>query len=392
MVVDNLNQRMTEAEMNAAIERMIARLEAVNSLYVSKVAAQIKRIGELNQSSINRLTIMADMGADVAEINQQLQIATGLNIKDLFKVYQQALTDVYTDKRFGVFVAENPPARTQTDRMTQFARNVSVQTAKTMLNISNTTAVSTPYQEAVDKAILAVSSGLTDYQSATREIVRSLGYNGMQVQYESGYHRRLDTAVRQNIIDGANQIAQNASIMMGETLGFDAIELSAHARSAPDHEPVQGRVFLKAEFEKMQAGEDFVDVDGHQYTGFRRPIGEWNCMHIAMGFSTQHSIRRYTDQQLAQWKADNNKGCEIDGKHYTTYEAVQLMRKIETEVRRLKDTAVAAQKAGDDTLRRDCQKEINALSAHYTQVAQTAGITPRRDRMTVEGFRAIKVK
>ena len=95
---------------------------------------------------------------------------------------------------------------------------------------------------------------------------------------------------------------------MGEMLGFDAYEISAHARSAPDHEPVQGRVFLKADFENMQKGLPFRDVDGTMYQPFRRPIGEWNCMHIAMSFSTQHSVRRYTDQQLAQWKADNNAG------------------------------------------------------------------------------------
>jgi hypothetical protein len=221
--------------------------------------------------------------------------------------------------------------------------------------------------------------------------VQSIGYGGLQVQYPSGYHRRLDTAVRQNVIDGVTQIAQNGSILMGEQLGFDAYEISAHLRSAPDHEPVQGRVFLKAEFEKMQAGQDFEDVDGNQYKGFRRPIGQWNCMHIAMSFSTQHSVRRYTDQQLKDWAAENHKGCEIGGKQYTTYEAVQLMRKIETAVRRQKDTANAARLAGDEELRRQCQIRIDALSTRYNAVAKAAGITPRRSRMSVPGFQRVKI-
>lgn len=382
---------LADKELEKAVNRIISRLDEVNTLYISKVAAQIKRIGELNQTSINRLLLMADMGADIAEINQRLQLATGLNIKDLFQVYQIALNDVYTDRRFSSFMVENPLPQDSKDRLTHYAQSVAVQSARTMLNISNTTAVSTSYQEAIDKAVYAVSTGATDYQSATREIVRSLGYNGMQVQYESGYHRRLDTAVRQNIIDATNQIAQNASIMMGGALGYDAIELSAHLRSAPDHEPVQGRVFLKAEFDKMQTGASFVDVDGNSYEGFNRPIGEWNCMHIAMAFSTEHSVRRVSNEQLAAWKSQNGKGCEIDGKHYSTYQAGQYMRQIETEIRRQKDVAVAAQKAGDSTLRQQCQQKINALSAKYSRVAQTSGITPRRDRMTVEGFRAVKV-
>ena len=382
---------LTEKELEAAIKRITDRLDEVNRLFVKKIAAQILKIGELNQSSINRLIVMADMGADVADINRQLQEATALNIRDLFKIYQAALTESYTDPRFKMFLQQTPLSQDQRDRITQFAQNVSVQTATAMVNISNTTAVQDQYKDAIDKAITAVSVGLTDYQSATREVVRDIGYNGLQVYYESGYHRRLDTAVRQNIIDGVNQINQNASLEMGEALGFDAIELSAHAHSAPDHEPVQGRVFLKTEFEKMQNGEDFTDVDGHRYEGFSRPIGEWNCMHIAMGFSTAHSVRRYTEDQLKQWAADNAKGCTFNGKHLTTYQAQQLMRQMETRVRREKDAANAARAVNDDALRKTCQIKINALSKKYYELAKTAGLKPHGNRLSVEGFKAVKV-
>lgn len=383
---------LNQQELENAIDVLLDRFEEVNRFFVAKIAAQIKKIGELNQSSVNRLTLMSEMNFDMIEISKKLADAVRISTSDLFRIYDKALNDVYTDRNFAKVLKQQPLSAYQNGRLNQYAQSVSMQTAGTIQNLSNTTATSKVYQEAVDKAVLAVSSGLTDYKSATREIVRSVGYNGMQVYYESGYHRRLDTAVRQNVIDGANQIAQNGSILMGEMLGFDAYEISAHARSAPDHEPVQGRVFLKADFENMQNGLPFRDVDGTMYQPFRRPIGEWNCMHIAMSFSTQHSVRRYTDQQLAQWKAANNEGCEIGGKHYTIYQASQLMRQIETEVRRQKDTANAARQAGDDVLRQQCQKKINALGAKYSQVVQASGLKSRKDRMTVEGFRAVKVK
>lgn len=391
MTVDDLNTGMTEAEMEAAVARVIGRLDEVNTFYIKKIAAQIKRIGEMSQSSINRLVVMADMGADVAEITERLRVATGLNVRDLYTVYNQVLQDTYTDPRFAVYLEKNSIRSDSTERLNQYARLVSVQTAQSMVNLSNTTAVSSTYREAIDNAIYAVSSGIGDYKSVMRRTVQSIGYNGMQVKYGSGYHRRLDSAVRQNIIDGANQLAQNASLLMGDELGFDAVEISAHARSAPDHEPIQGRVFLKEQFERMQAGLDFYDIDGNHYPGFKRPIGEWNCMHIAMGFSTTHSIRRYTDAQLEVWRIANAKGCMIDGKHYTIYKAVQLMRQMETEVRRQKDVAVAATAAGDKELQQKCQLKIDEIAKSYTQVAQIAGITPRRDRMSVNGFRAIKV-
>ena len=383
---------LNQNKLNKALSILLKRFEDVNRFFVLKIADQIKKIGGLSQTNINRLTLMASMNADMIAINKQLADAVNMGTADIFRIYNDAMNDVYTDPAFSQVLNQTPLTVAQQGRLNQYVQAVSMQTAGTIQNLSNTTALSKTYMEAVDKAVLAVSSGLGDYKSATREIVRSLGYNGMQVHYESGYHRRLDTAVRQNIVDGANQIAQNGSILMGEMLGFDAYEISAHARSAPDHEPVQGRVFLKADFENMQKGLPFRDVDGHMYQPFKRPIGEWNCMHIAMSFSTKHSVRRYTDAQLAQWAAENQKGCEIDGKHCTIYQASQLMRQIETEVRRQKDTANTARQAGDDDLRQQCQKKINALGVKYAQVVKESGIASKKDRMVVEGFRAVKVK
>lgn len=385
---------MTDRELEKAIALITDRLDEVNALYIRKVASQIKQIGELGPTNVNRIVTMIDMGVDVGEINTKLQEATGLNIQALNMIYQRALEDVYTDPRFSRVLQADTGGQTAQrarDRLTQYARTVAQQSAQTMLNLSNTTAVSTPYKEAIDKAVLAVSSGLTDYQSATRQVIRELGYNGLQVHYASGYHRRLDTAVRQNIIDATNQIAQQGSILMGEVLGYDAYEISAHMNSAPDHEPVQGRVFLKAEFEKMQAGEDFVDTEGHHYSGFSRPIGEWNCRHIAMSFSTQYSKRKWSDAQLRAWAAQNAQGCTLDGRHYSLYQADQRMRQIETEVRRWKDAANAARIAGNKAEQVNCQRHINALAAKYAKVAQESGLPTRKERMSVEGFKMVKV-
>lgn len=67
------------------------------------------------------------------------------------------------------------------------------------------------------------------------------------------------------------------------------------------------------------------------------------------------------------------------------------MRRIECGIRREKDTAAAAQAAGDDQLRVDCQLRINHLSDLYKKVTDASGLTPRRERMTVEGFRKAKI-
>lgn len=383
---------LSEQELEKVLELLQSRFDEVNALFIRKVAAQIKKIGELGQANINRLAIMAEMTSDVQEITELLMRATALSKPEIEAIYAVAMQDTYTDPRFtrAFSAGVQPPQGTQ-ERLMQYARNVAQQTAQTVQNLSNTTAVAEPYRKAIDRGILAVSTGLMDYNAATREIVREIGYNGLQVHYASGYHRRLDTAVRQNIIDGTKQIAQHGANAMGEALQYREVEISAHANSAPDHEPVQGRVFTKAEYDKMQSGQSFTDINGTAFAGFRRPIAEWNCGHIALPFDSRYSKPRFSAEQLQTWAAKNNAGCEIDGKHYTGYQAQQLMRRLETEVRRWKDTANAARVAGDDTLRRQCQTRINALAAKYAQVSKLSGLPMRKQRMSVEGFKMVKV-
>lgn len=373
------------------LERLIEHFEDVNRYFIRKVAAQIGRIGELIPSSMHVIEIMASINADIADINARLAQATEMATADLYNLYNKALTDEYESPRFRRALEENPLPDMDRKRIENYARYVARQTAGTMQNLSNTTIQSEQYRQAIDKAIIATNTGGADYKSMVRETIKQIGYAGMQIQYPSGYHRRLDTAVRQNVVDGAKQITQQASKMVGEALGYDAIELSAHAASAPDHEPVQGRVFLLEQFERMQAGEDFTDIDGNYYSGFRRPIGEWNCMHLVRSYDTEYSSRRYTNAQLAKWAEDNARGCNINGKQYSLYEARQRMRQIETAIRHEKDAAIAAQAAGDDVLRQQCQQRINNLYDAYRQAAKASGFKPRYDRAQVDGFRAIKV-
>ena len=63
---DKLNKRSASSIMQQAMQQILNRIDEVNSLFISKVATQVQRIGELNQSSINRLLIVADMGMDIA--------------------------------------------------------------------------------------------------------------------------------------------------------------------------------------------------------------------------------------------------------------------------------------------------------------------------------------
>ena len=397
---------MTQKELQKAVEKIAARYSDLNTKYIKQIAEQIKAIGELNAKSLNQIAEMVRMNAGISEIIIELQRLTELTKKDVKDIMARLAEDEIMDARYLPYYADKAglpedqitPALAKqyigSDTLERLRRSTLAMAAQTddrLDNLSNTTAISEPYRSAIDRAVLAVHENVTSYTEATRDTVRELGHAGMQVQYESGYHRRLDTAVRQNILDATGQVAQTAAIMAGEALNYNALEISAHAMSAPDHEPVQGRVFLVDEFYKLQQDQPSKDIDGHEFEAIRRPIKEWNCGHFAYPFDTRYSTRKYTEEQLQKFKDDNEKGCTIGDRKYTLYEASQIMRRIETQIRREKDTAIAAQAAGDEQLRLDCQLRINHLSDLYKKVTDASGLTPRRERMTVEGFRKAKI-
>ena len=117
---------MTDQELQKRIDLLMERFDEVNSFFIAKIAAQIKKIGELSQSSINRLVIMAEMNSDIAEINSRLARATQIATRDLFSIYDKALKDTYTDQRFARVLSQQPLSSDARARLQHYARTVSL--------------------------------------------------------------------------------------------------------------------------------------------------------------------------------------------------------------------------------------------------------------------------
>lgn len=388
---------LTDDQIAEALDLIDSRYHDVITKYLRKVGKTVNQIGHLNQSSVNLLVQLRRMGVDAKTIQNELQKATLLTKRDIKKLYQKAAEESHGDARIEYLTKGKEPENIRWEALVE---DIWKQTAGAMDNLANSSVITEGYRNVIDKAVQAVTMGAADYNSAIRDAVKSIGREGIQVEYESTYiaadgtlkhhKRRLDSAVRQNVLDGIRQVQQKAQELIGEEIGADGVDISAHPNSAPDHEPVQGRRFDLDNFQKMQSAESFEDVDGHQYSGFDRPITQWRCRHLVFYILLGITRRMYTDEQLKQWEEDNQEGCIIDGKPYTNYEATQLMRNLETEIRRQKDTAVLAKESGDDVLRRECQSNINKLTKKYNAVAEAAGLRKQMQKTYVEGFAPVR--
>lgn len=380
---------LTDEQIAEALELIDSRYQQVVQKYLRKVGVTVLKIGKLNRSSVNLLIQLRRMGVDVATIEHELQRVTRLNKRDLRTLYQKAAEEAHTDARFEYVTKGVEPSEVRWEALVE---NLWQQTAGNLENLSRTTIMGESYRRIVDEAVQAVTMGVTDYNSAIRAELKKAGRAGVQVKYASGVRRRLDTAIRQNVLDGVRQVQQKAQELIGEEIGADGVDITAHPNSAPDHEPVQGRRFDLENFRKMQAGQDFEDVDGKSYESFKRPITQWRCRHLVYYILIGVSCRMYTDDQLKKWEEENHRGLTIGGRKYTNYEATQLMRRLELEIRREKDTAILAKESGDDVLRRECQANITNLEKQYKTVAEAVKLRTRFDKTRVEGFTPVEME
>ena len=171
----------------------------------------------------------------------------------------------------------------------------------------------------------------------------------------------------------------NIQQQIGDELGTDGVEISAHGMCAWDHLPYQGKQYSNKEFEKIQESLD-------------RPIGYYNCRHTVYRIIMGVDLASYTSKQLNQYKKQSLSPVEYEGKTYTKYEATQVQRKLETAIRRNKDTQIIARASGVQSEINKSQQKINQLTRKYNDFSKKAGLKPYKERLSVSQYRKVKVK
>lgn len=126
-------------------------------------------------------------------------------------------------------------------------------------------------------------------------------------------------------------------------------------------------------------------MNGKYYPSFEEKaeplLNEFGCLHFKFSILLGISEPAYSEEQLAEFKTNDNRKFEFEGKEYTRYEAGQLQKRIESEVRRQKDRATIAKAAGDDVMRREAQYKINLLTDKYAKLSKASGLPTKMERM-----------
>lgn len=397
-------------------ERLVDRIEETNAYILEQIGATIKRIGSLTPSKARQLQQILKYGGNYDNIVKKLADLTGMNVEDIKNIFEavaknnQEFAKQFYDYRGKKFVPYNKNSALKKQVMA-----LAKITGKEYVNLSKSTAIGYTirnqngmqqffdiekiYKEVIDRAVMSVSQGKSSFDAEMRRIMKDLGASGLKtIDYKTGYSRRLDSTVRMNMQGALRDLSNTLQEQFGKEFDADGIEISVHLNPAEDHENVQGRQFSIEEYRKLQNGEMAKDYTGkiftldHDHKNGYRPISQMNCYHYEFSIVLGVNKPLYSEEQLQKILDDNEKGFEFEGKHYTNYEGTQLQRRIETEIRKLKDTQIIARASGDKNLVIQCQDKIRMLSNKYDELSKTSNLPTKLERLSVTGYKYMPYK
>ena len=357
---------------------------------LTRIGKRIKKYGKLSLADVKSINNIAVVKQDMEAITKELAKVTGYNISQIEQMYADLLEEQhlanqplydYRGKKFVPFKDNR--------ELQAIARAYAKTTGETMINLAKTKALCIMgangkpigmqkyYTDVLDKAVMQVTTGATDFHTAMRDSIIELGGSGVRVDYGGGVTRRLDTVVRQNLLWGAKQASTEYNTMIGEELGCDGIEVDWHSNPRPSHAFMQGKQYVLGKARTIN-GIHFESAD----EALER-LQDYGCLHYRTPIICGTSEPRYSPEELKRLNEQNAKRYTIDDKEYSGYEVTQMQRRLETAVRNEKTTRDLAKASGDNALVKRCNERIKAYQGKYNEISEITGIQGDKKRMSV---------
>lgn len=389
-----------DKKLELLLERFYNRFNQYNTKVLEKLGEAIKKFDGVSPSTAHKIAQELKYGADMDDLMAELSRLSGKSIKDIEEAFDivaeenVAFAEAYAKAKNMEFVNYK-----DNEQLKRLVKSIAGETNATFKNLSKTRAIGfvlkdengkkifknlkDTYRDLIDEAVFNVETGTTDYQSAMRGVMKQLADSGVKIHeekigYPSGYNRRIDSSVRQNVLTGVRQVNITTQKIVGRQFGADGVEISAHSPCAEDHLSIQGKQFSKKEFAKINGS-------------LERPIGEYNCRHFVFSIVLGVNQPSYSDKMLNKMNKESQSVIEYEGKKYTAYEATQVQRKLETAIRKQKDIQIIARASGDKEAVGQAQQNITTLTNKYNDFSKNARLDTYKNRLSVSGYHRVSV-
>lgn len=364
--------------LDGIIEKLRRRSGKVSEFWLKSIGQRLRKLKGLDPSDAAGIAAIRNDRTLISDLEDAMRAAGEDTVRDAKALLKTAAR----------LSADAAPVA-QDLAMEEWISGVAEATQGTLQNIAHTSTVAVvspngvvspgeAYVRAVDEVAAQLAGGEDGLRRATRKVCEQFADAGLSmVEYESGRVEELGAATERNLKQAVHEVYQGVQRRVGQEYGADGVEISAHADCAPDHLEIQGLQFTNEEYEKVNGA-------------LRRKIGTWNCRHVVYSIIVGVTPPTYTPEELAEMRTRSMEKVEFDGKEMTRYEATQVQRRLEREIRRQKNRAIIAKEAGADDLRRDAQMRINQLTDKYKELSDSFGIPTKAERTQVSGFRPVK--
>jgi hypothetical protein len=388
----------TPALLDALPEELAELFRGLEDTLLDEICSRLALKDQLNEVTVQAIRALRSHGIDLEDIEKAIRKTTGISEKKL----KELLDDVvernqryYTDLIDLAHVTQPETLVSVEDTWAIYE-----QTKQTMRNLTRSMGFlvdagrtilppAKAYQWALDNATMQIQSGAISYNQAIKSSVQQLAGGLKVVNYESGHVDHIDVAVRRAVMTGVNQICDQYTNQSAEYLETRYFEVSAHsgARDKPgtspwsSHKDWQGKVYYQSESgepDPLGLYDDLVETTGYGYVD---GLTGANCRHHKYPYVPGVSERTYTDEQLEH--IDDGLGCTFDGKTYTAYEATQMQRRIERQIRAQKKLRNAYKEAGLSEDVTAANIKLRRLNAEYSRFSKAAGLPEQPERTKV---------
>jgi Phage minor capsid protein 2. len=390
---------LTEQQLQALPASLFKRFRRLNNALLAMIAARIKLFSETKQGDEVRIRQLSNIDADMRRYEADLQDALDYADAEIARTMAYAAEKEYYFTRTAFAAAGIAMVAFRDNAQAQQSLYVSIAATQAQIrnnasnlglfslpplgsNISRTNAFNAPqwrhvqqvYRDTIDRAALAIRVGDTDFHSAMRKAIQEMADRGHTfVDYESGYHQRMDSAVRRDLMNAQSRLNLQYADIIGEQIGANGREVSLHSAPRPSHVWFAGHQFDNATF----------------YRDVQPLMEEPNCYHSSWAILLGISPPTYTQDEIDAHNARDAELHEFNGKQYNAYDAQQKQRQYELAIRKQKDRAMMFNESGDTQQAHIASARARATQAEYKRFSDAMGKTVSPDRASVSGYRYV---
>lgn len=333
------------------------------------------------------LTRLQQLGESEETLRQTMKELLQASDKQLDLIFSEAVYEAYyTHKPAYSLTGMQQIPYEQNTVLQQLVEATKVQTHGQLENITQTTGFAVRskgstqityvgtqefYKNTLDAAMIDIHSGAFSYEQVLNRTIKTMTDSGLRyIQYESGRSFRIDSAARMAVSTGFRQVQGHINEEAARQLGTNYYEVPWHAGARPTHQAWQGKVY---------SYDDLVRVCG---LGSVTGLCGANCYHSYLPFIPGVSVRTYTDKWLEEQNTKENTPKEYGGKEYTTYQALQMQRRMERNMRASRESIELLKKgeADEETLT-SARANYKAQQQQYRDFSKEMGLPEQLNRV-----------